>query len=170
MFEPIVSEITVETLPAEAFARFVGDMGRWWPMAYSRSGARFATVHVEPVAGGSWFEVDRDGVESPWGDVRAYDPGHRLVVGFNVAPDRGVEPLERQSEVEFRFEPAGGRGRAGRGRAPRSGSPCRGRGSHPPGDGFRSRLAADPGVLRARTQVPARGAAQRFLTNTVPAE
>ncbi|WP_158278065.1 SRPBCC family protein [Caulobacter endophyticus] len=107
MAQPIISEITVEALPAEAFARFVGDMGRWWPMAYSRGGARFVTVHVEPVAGGTWFEVDSDGAESPWGDVRAYDPGHRLVVGFNVASDRGVEPLERQSEVEFRFEPAG---------------------------------------------------------------
>lgn len=30
-----------------------------------------------------------------------------MIVGFNVAPDRGVEPPERQSEVEFKFEPAG---------------------------------------------------------------
>lgn len=107
MDQPITAEITVDLSPEEAFDRFVGDIGRWWPMAYSRGGARLATVHVEPVAGGTWFEVDRDGEESPWGDVRAYDPGHRLVLGFNVAADRGVEPPERQSEIEFRFEPQG---------------------------------------------------------------
>ena len=100
--DPIRCDIRVHGAPAQVFARFV-ELSRWWPMAYSRSGAKFAGAFVEPKVGGRWYEKDQDGQESSWGDVRAYDPGHRLVTGFNIRPDQGVEPPERQSEVEMTF-------------------------------------------------------------------
>ena len=106
MPDPIRRQIRVRGTPAQVFAHFV-ELSRWWPMGYSRSGARFAGAYVEPEIGGRWYEKDIDGGESSWGDVRAYDPGHRLVVGFNVRPDQGMEPPERQSEVEVTFEASG---------------------------------------------------------------
>lgn len=106
MLDPIRRQIRVHGGPAQVFTRFV-ELSRWWPMAYTRSGARFAGAYVEPEVGGRWYETDLDGGESAWGDVRAYDPGHRLVVGFNVSADRGSEPPERQSEVEVTFEAEG---------------------------------------------------------------
>lgn len=105
--DPIRCDIRVPGSPGEVFARFA-ELSGWWPMAYSRSGARFAGAYLEPQVGGRWYEKDQDGQESSWGDVRAYKPGHRLVMGFNIRPDQGVEPPERQSEVEVTFTGDGG--------------------------------------------------------------
>lgn len=104
--DPIRHQIRVHGAPAQVFARFV-ELSRWWPMGYSRAGARFSGAYVEPKVGGRWYEKDQDGNESSWGDVRAYDPGHRLVLGFNIRPDQGMEPPERQSEIEVAFEADG---------------------------------------------------------------
>lgn len=101
--DPIRCQVRVHGAPAQVFARFV-ELSRWWPMGYSRSGAKFAGAFIEPHVGGRWYETDQVGNESSWGDVRAYDAGHRLVLGFNIRPDQGVEPPERQSEVEVTFE------------------------------------------------------------------
>ncbi|MBO9710192.1 MAG: SRPBCC domain-containing protein [Caulobacter sp.] len=105
MTRPIVSEAHVDLPPDEAFARFVDGLGRWWPMAYTYSGARFETARVEPRVGGQWGEVTRDGETLPWGDVRVFEPGRRVVLGFNIAADRSAEPPERWSEVEIAFAP-----------------------------------------------------------------
>lgn len=101
--EPIRLDITIDAPPDQVFRRFVEDIGRWWPMAYSWAGARFAAAIIEPRPGGRWFERSVDGAESPWGEVRVFEPGRRLVASFNAGPDRVPEPPERQSEVEFGF-------------------------------------------------------------------
>jgi uncharacterized protein YndB with AHSA1/START domain len=93
--------------PKEIFQRFVNDIGRWWPMSYTFGGARFAGAAIEPRAGGHWFETDADGRRTDWGDVRAFEPGRRLVLGFAISPDRKPEPPEKASEVEIRFTAAG---------------------------------------------------------------
>ncbi len=107
MTQSIVSEMRVALPPARAFARFVDDLGLWWPLAYTWSGARFATARIDDRAGGRWFETTRDGEDKPWGDVRVFEPGARVVLGFNVGADRRPEPPERQSEVEIAFIPDG---------------------------------------------------------------
>lgn len=77
-------------------------------LAYTFSGPTFATAVVEPGSGGRWFERDESGRELPWGEVRAYEEGRRLVLSFAIGLDRQPTPAEEASEVEVRFTPADG--------------------------------------------------------------
>jgi len=65
--------------------------------------AGVAGIAIEPRAGGHWYEVDRRGRRIDWGEVRAFEPDRRLVLGWAISADRGQEPPERASEVEVRF-------------------------------------------------------------------
>ncbi|HMI86482.1 MAG TPA: SRPBCC domain-containing protein [Polyangiaceae bacterium] len=67
----------------------------------------FRSAVVEPRVGGRWLERTREGEEISWGDVRAYEPGRRLVLGFAIGADRQPVSREKASEVEVRFIPAG---------------------------------------------------------------
>jgi uncharacterized protein YndB with AHSA1/START domain len=100
--------IDVDAPPERTFERFVGAIGRWWPIGYTYGGDRFETAAIEPRPGGRWFESTLDGSEESWGTVRAFEPGRRLVLSFNVSPQRTPEPPERESEVEIRFTPHDG--------------------------------------------------------------
>jgi len=107
MTQQIVHEIRVALRPAQAFTRFVDDLGLWWPLAYTWSGARFATARIDSRVGGRWFETARDGEDKPWGEVRLFERGAKLLLSFNVGANRQPEPPERQSEVEIAFVPDG---------------------------------------------------------------
>ena len=104
---PVRAAIFVDTLQDRAFQAFTADIGRWWPLEYSYAQAELDTAVIEPRAGGLWFERDRAGQETAWGQVRAWEPPSRLVLSFAVGPDRAPEPEERASEVEIRFVPEG---------------------------------------------------------------
>ncbi len=104
---PVRASITVDVPPDRAFDAFTGELGRWWPLAYTYAGVDLDTAVMEPRAGGLWFERDRAGSETAWGEVRAWEPPLRLVLSFAVGPDRAPEPEERASEVEIRFAPEG---------------------------------------------------------------
>lgn len=104
---PLRASITVDAPPESAFEAFTAELGRWWPLAYTYAQAELDTAVIEPKAGGPWFERDRAGQETAWGEVRAWEPPSRLVLSFAVSPDRAPEPEERASEVEIRFLPEG---------------------------------------------------------------
>jgi uncharacterized protein YndB with AHSA1/START domain len=106
--EPVRCSIGVAAPPDEAFRRFVRDIGRWWPLPYTFSEDRFETAEIEQRAGGRWFERNLEGAETSWGEVRVFEPAHRLVLAFGVSPQRQPVPPDKQSEVEIRFEPASG--------------------------------------------------------------
>lgn len=106
--EPIRCTIGVSAAPDKAFRIFTRDIGKWWPLPYTWSEDQFETAVIEDHAGGRWYEIGLDGVESDWGAVRAFEPGDALVLSFNVSPERTPEPPERQSEVAIRFVPASG--------------------------------------------------------------
>lgn len=106
---PIHASIEV-ALPLErAFERFVAEIGRWWPLEYTYTQAQFEQATIEREPGGRWYERDHSGKETAWGDVRAYSPPDRLVLGFAISPQRVLEPPERASEVEIRFRPLANR-------------------------------------------------------------
>jgi uncharacterized protein YndB with AHSA1/START domain len=104
---PIVHRVEVDLPPERAFELFT-DLWAWWPLAYTFAEGRCSAAWVEPRPGGRWLERDEDGRELPWGDVRACEPGRRLVLGFAIGADRQPVPFDRASEIEVRFAPAGG--------------------------------------------------------------
>jgi hypothetical protein len=104
---PISHQTVVEAAPALAFHIFAAHLGAWWPIAYTFSGPSFANAVVQPHAGGRWYEISDAGETLSWGDVRVFDAGVRLVLGFAIGADRRPAPTSQASEVEVRFLPEG---------------------------------------------------------------
>jgi uncharacterized protein YndB with AHSA1/START domain len=102
---PIVKSVVVKPPPVRAFDLFVSQMGRWWPTARTPGKTQAVDIVVEPQVGGRWFERDAEGVETQWGDVLAYEPPQRLVLGWRLNA-RFVYDPELLTEVEITFSPA----------------------------------------------------------------
>lgn len=107
VIEPIRCVVVISGPAEQVFHHFVHQIGRWWPMGYTWSGAKFATARIDKHPGGKWFEISKDGTHLEWGEVRSFQPGEAIVLSFNVGADRQPEPPERQSEVQFSFVPDG---------------------------------------------------------------
>jgi uncharacterized protein YndB with AHSA1/START domain len=101
--QPLKHDLIVEVPVERAFELFVERLGDWWPIAYTFSGADFETAQIDPRAGGRWFERTGQGEEIPWGHVRAYERGQRVVLQWGIGIDRKPARPERSSEVEFQF-------------------------------------------------------------------
>jgi uncharacterized protein YndB with AHSA1/START domain len=99
----ISHRVEVPTTAAAAFDAFAGHIGSWWPLAYTFSQNDFADAAIDGRVGGSWYERNSRGEVLSWGDVRVYEPGSRLVLGFAISPDRKPADIQQASEVEVRF-------------------------------------------------------------------
>ena len=106
--KPISHSVTVDAPVERAFEIFTSRLGDWWPIAYTFSEGAFADATVEPRVGGRWLERTEDGRELSWGDVRTFERGRRIVVGFAIGADRKPTPPAAASEVEVRFVPETG--------------------------------------------------------------
>ena len=104
--EPVRAGVTLSAPAPHAFAVFAERIGEWWPRPYTYSQDELARIAIDP-AGRRWYEVDRRGRRIDWGEVRAFEPPRRLLLTWAVGADRRPEPLERASEVEISFLPAG---------------------------------------------------------------
>jgi uncharacterized protein YndB with AHSA1/START domain len=109
LLAPVHASCVVNVKRESAFEVFVYELARWWPRDYTFSGDKLALIGIEPVAGGRWFECDEDGREVAWGDVRAFDPGKRLVLTWAIGAQRQLEAPRHASEIEVRFRPEGWR-------------------------------------------------------------
>jgi uncharacterized protein YndB with AHSA1/START domain/predicted enzyme related to lactoylglutathione lyase len=99
----IIHDVVVPAGPAAAFAAFTTHLGAWWPLPFTFSGAAVAEAAVEPRVGGVWFERTTVGDKLPWGEVRAYAAGERLVLAFAIGADRKPTANAAASEVEITF-------------------------------------------------------------------
>ncbi|MDR6288900.1 uncharacterized protein YndB with AHSA1/START domain [Inquilinus ginsengisoli] len=108
---PVRTSIIVEAPQVRAFDSFANRLGCWWPLEYTYGQAAFDTAAIEPRAGGRWYERDRHGRETGWGEVRAFEPPSRLVLAFAICPQRAPGPPEKASELEIRFTSEGSRTR-----------------------------------------------------------
>ena len=101
---PVRKSIVVETGAAHAFAVFTAGIDRWWPHDKGIDQGPIARSVIEPLVGGRWYTRHADGSEVTVGHVRVWEPGARLVVGWEISaqwkPDARVELA---SEVEVRF-------------------------------------------------------------------
>lgn len=100
---PIRKSIAVRWPPEEAFRRFTGRIGEWWPLeTHSVSGSAAASCAIEPRLGGRIVETAPDGTEHLWGTVTAWEPPDRLA--FTWHPGRTADTRQ---EVEITFLPVG---------------------------------------------------------------
>ena len=99
---PILLSVDVKAPPERAFALFTGHIGKWWPVGRTVAKTPHADVVIEPHAGGRWFEVDADGVETPWGKVVSWEPPGRVVLGWQLNSQWAYDP-DLVTEVELSF-------------------------------------------------------------------
>jgi uncharacterized protein YndB with AHSA1/START domain len=97
-------EIAVDAPIQQAFAVFTEGIGTWFPPEYNLLPVPIEKRVFEPRVGGRVYDRGTDGSECHWGDVLAYEPPHRVVIGWNINPHWQIEadPAKR-SEVEVRF-------------------------------------------------------------------
>ena len=81
---PIVKSVSVPLPPARCFTLFTSHMDRWWKPDMHIAATPYRTIVIEPHAEGRWFEVDEDGHETQWGRVLAWEPPHRLLLGWQL--------------------------------------------------------------------------------------
>ena len=96
--------VRVQTPIEQAFSVFVERMETWWPAEHHIGAKPFASIFVEPRAGGRWFERDADGEVCEWGRVLVWEPPHRVTFSWHLGVDWKFDPsLERASEGALRF-------------------------------------------------------------------
>jgi uncharacterized protein YndB with AHSA1/START domain len=95
---PIVKAVSIRPAPARAFALFVEEFGRWWPLPQFHTGPDPADCAIEPRVGGRVYERATDGRETTWGKVLAFEPPHRLAFSWVVQLS-----AEQEQTVEIRF-------------------------------------------------------------------
>ena len=101
---PVRKSIVVAATPARAFDVFTAGIDRWWPRSHGIGATPIRASVIEPFVGGRWYTQHEDGSEVVVGHVRAWQPGERFVVGWEISAD--WKPDARAalaSEVEVRF-------------------------------------------------------------------
>ncbi|ASW53087.1 SRPBCC family protein [Plantactinospora sp. KBS50] len=97
--------VEVPVPPALAFEAFTGRLADWWVREYTWSGPdALADIGIEPRPDGMAFEIGPHGFRTDWGRVLVWDPPHRLLMTWQIGPDRAPVPdPEQASEIDVRF-------------------------------------------------------------------
>lgn len=102
--DPIRRTLTVPVEMDRAFRLFTDELASWWPQEYTWAKNVLETIAIEPQQGGRCFERGPHGFHSDWGRVLVWDPPLRLVLTWQISPERVPEPdPARASEIEVRF-------------------------------------------------------------------
>lgn len=98
----VLLSIRVKATPKRAFAAFTEEIAEWWKpnglFEFRRSRAGVLSFETGPE--GRLVETYTDGTVFVIGDVRVWDPPHRLVVGWR---QESFSP-EQNTELHVRFE------------------------------------------------------------------
>ena len=89
--KPIRQAVTVPVPAGQAFSAFA-DLARWWPREYTWAADTLEDIGIEPRQGGHCYERGPHGFTCHWGRVLVWDPPTRLVLAWQIAPDRVPEP------------------------------------------------------------------------------
>ncbi len=105
---PVRKSMRVHASAPAAFEFFTAGMDRWWPKSHNIGRAPIRRCVIEPFVGGRWYNELTDGSEVTVGHVRAWEPGARLVVSWEITAQWQPEArVALASEVEVRFVPDG---------------------------------------------------------------
>jgi uncharacterized protein YndB with AHSA1/START domain len=101
----VLVAMRVNAAPGRAFAAFTGEIGRWWRHngLFQFTRGRTGVLSFEPGAGGRLIETYEDGSVFVIGEVRVWEPPHRLVVAWRQASFTATQ----STELHVRFEEAG---------------------------------------------------------------
>lgn len=95
--------VVVPASVERAFSVFTEGLGSWWPREYTWSEVQMQRASIDPQRG-IWFETATNGEETVWGRVLAWEPHQRVVLGWQITPQRTIETdPNRASEIEIRF-------------------------------------------------------------------
>lgn len=100
--EPVRKQLKVSLPVDKAFELFTARMGHWWPLPTHSVGAEQAeTCFFEGWVGGRIVEVLKDGTESEWGRVTAWEPSHTVSFYWypGQAPDTAQEVTVTFGEI-----------------------------------------------------------------------
>lgn len=101
---PVRKSIVVAATPLRAFEVFTSGMDKWWPKTHNIGNAPIKRCVMEPFVGGRWYNDLEDGSDVTVGHVRVWEPGQRLLVGWEInAQWKPDSRTEVSSEVEVRF-------------------------------------------------------------------
>jgi uncharacterized protein YndB with AHSA1/START domain len=105
------ASVAVPTTAAVAFRAFTEGIPQWWVQEFTWSGRDcLETIAIEPRVGGKAYEVGPHGFRLDWGRVLVWEPPQRLVLSWQIAPDRVPQPdPAKASEVEVHFHQHGDR-------------------------------------------------------------
>jgi uncharacterized protein YndB with AHSA1/START domain len=106
-FPAVERSLTVDVAPDWAFRFFTEKIGDWWPLEdysiFAMDGrGRPDEVVFEPGVGGRVLER-RGEEEAVWGEVRVWEPPHRVAFSWRTNPDWPAD-----TEVEITFTPKDG--------------------------------------------------------------
>jgi uncharacterized protein YndB with AHSA1/START domain len=108
--DSVRASVTV-LVPAEQAFDVFARLAAWWPREYTWAADTLEDIGIEPREGGHCFERGPFEFTCHWGRVLLWDPPGRLVVTWQIAPDRVPQPNPaKASEVEVRFGDAGAAG------------------------------------------------------------
>jgi len=106
--EPVCHAVTVPLPIDRAFSVFVDAFPTWWPREYTWSQELLETIGIETRVGGRCYERGPHGFQADWGRILAWEPPRRIVLSWQVDPQRAPQPdPAKASEVEVRFIPEG---------------------------------------------------------------
>jgi uncharacterized protein YndB with AHSA1/START domain len=95
----------VNATPARAFAAFTEEIGQWWRPngLFQFTPRRDGILSFEPGAKGRLIETYDDGTIFVIGQMRVWDPPHRLVVSWRQA----TFSADQDTELHVRFDEVG---------------------------------------------------------------
>lgn len=100
----VTKSIVVDVSLRRAFDFFL-QQERWWPIStHHMAEPAGESVVLEPFVGGRWYERARDGSETDWGRVLAFEPPARILLSWQMSSDWTYEPdPDLASEIEVTF-------------------------------------------------------------------
>lgn len=101
--DPIVVEFGVACTPEHAFTMWALKAAMWWPRSHTKSQDPDLDLVFEPRPGGRIYERDSDGFEYEWGEVRVWEPPHRIEYWWHLFFDRA-----EATEITVTFTPVEG--------------------------------------------------------------
>ena len=100
--EPVRKQLRVSLPVDKAFNLFTEGIGTWWPLLTHSVGEEQAeTCYFEGWVGGRLVEVLKDGSQSEWGKVLAWQPFQKITFSWypGRAPDTAQEVTVTFSEI-----------------------------------------------------------------------